>query len=114
MKWHNVTTAVEKYITFPDKLNFSRHLAEKGVPKIVEDLAQLDKEEADDLEYLASQANDAMATVISVDGDTSMDVESSRIVQETTPARDSSSPSKLRGLPLNTVTTPKRSSSTLR
>ncbi|KAF9051195.1 hypothetical protein BDZ89DRAFT_1057049 [Hymenopellis radicata] len=53
-QWRPVTVALDKYINFPENMNFSRHLAEKGVPRALEDLDELDKQEADDEQYLAS------------------------------------------------------------
>lgn len=54
VQWHPVTVALDKYINFPENMNFSRHLAEKGISRALEDLNELDKEEAEDEQYLAS------------------------------------------------------------
>ncbi|KAK0461234.1 uncharacterized protein EV420DRAFT_1531024 [Desarmillaria tabescens] len=52
IKWRNLTVGLEKYIGFAPNMDFSQLLGGRGVGRAVEDLAELEREEMEDREYL--------------------------------------------------------------
>ncbi|KAK0212813.1 hypothetical protein DFS33DRAFT_1284670 [Desarmillaria ectypa] len=52
IKWRNLTVGLDKYIGFAPNMDFSQLLGRRGVGRVVEDLAELEREEMEDREYL--------------------------------------------------------------